>query len=218
MRSSLQDKYLLEADQYFEQSDLTRRVAEWSRRLEPLLDEQEKRPPFDISEYGEKLIENFGDSFSEESKPIASFTELVKPVEPYEVARNFAALLELVRTFSACLWTSSNMRTLILQANRGNLSIIAERSSPDSTYDIKVQLLDSKNRRKSLSQAIQYKESQESTSTVEHQDENDNDNEEYEPDESPKAKKSRAAKATGNKARRGRRPKRTWELLYTEIC
>jgi len=43
------------------------------------------------------MIEAFKESPTEDFKPEANFADLTQPTKSYEVARNFAAMLELVR-------------------------------------------------------------------------------------------------------------------------
>jgi hypothetical protein len=44
------------ADLYAHETHLSKRVAEWQNRLEPLLEEQRQRRPFDIHEYGHEIL------------------------------------------------------------------------------------------------------------------------------------------------------------------
>lgn len=55
--------------------------------------DQELQPPFDIQEYGERIINKLT---IEESGNVETFTELMKDQEKHDVARAFSALLQLV--------------------------------------------------------------------------------------------------------------------------
>jgi condensin-2 complex subunit H2 len=54
---------------------------------------QELHPPFDIQEYGDRIINKLT---VEESGNVETFTDLMKDQEKHEVARAFSALLQLV--------------------------------------------------------------------------------------------------------------------------
>lgn len=60
---------------------------------------QDARPPFDIHEYGERVLDKL--STEGEGKDALSFGEVVKGQRKHDVARTFSALLQLVKTF---LW------------------------------------------------------------------------------------------------------------------
>lgn len=92
-------KYLKEAEMFQQETDLSRRVADWNHRLEPMLKEQESRPAFDIQGYGGEIIKNFvqAKQTEREEHPAMPFGKLVEvnPVS-YEVCRNFTAMLQLI--------------------------------------------------------------------------------------------------------------------------
>ncbi|CAH2053526.1 unnamed protein product [Thlaspi arvense] len=75
------------------QTDLAARVSSWKQKIEQNLEEQELHPPFDIQEYGEKIINKLN---VEESGNVETFTDLMKDQEKHHVARAFSALLQLV--------------------------------------------------------------------------------------------------------------------------
>lgn len=58
-----------------------------------LLYDQELHPPFDIQEYGERIVNKLA---VEESRDVETFTDLMKDQEKHDVARAFSALLQLV--------------------------------------------------------------------------------------------------------------------------
>lgn len=60
---------------------------------------QDSRPPFDIHEYGDRLLEELATIAArkeEEEEIQESFTYLVRGQERDQVARSFSALLQLV--------------------------------------------------------------------------------------------------------------------------
>ncbi|KAJ0238458.1 Condensin II complex subunit H2 [Hirschfeldia incana] len=75
------------------QTDLAARVSSWKQKIEQNLEEQELHPPFDIREYGERILKKLTD---EESGHVEAFTDLMKDQEKHDVARAFSALLQLV--------------------------------------------------------------------------------------------------------------------------
>ncbi|KAG7625500.1 Condensin-2 complex subunit H2 [Arabidopsis thaliana] len=75
------------------QTDLAARVSTWKQKIEQNLEEQELHPPFDIQEYGDRIINKLT---VEESGNVETFTDLMKDQEKHEVARAFSALLQLV--------------------------------------------------------------------------------------------------------------------------
>ncbi|XP_019102253.1 PREDICTED: condensin-2 complex subunit H2 [Camelina sativa] len=75
------------------QTDLAARVSTWKHKIEQNLEEQELHPPFDIQEYGERIINKLT---VEESGNVETFTDLMKGQEKHNVARAFSALLQLV--------------------------------------------------------------------------------------------------------------------------
>ncbi|GLJ13929.1 hypothetical protein SUGI_0222570 [Cryptomeria japonica] len=76
------------------QTDLANRVSSWKQKIEKNLEEQDCHPPFDIHIYGERVLDQF--SSDQGVGDQKSFTELVSGKEKHEVARTFAALLQLV--------------------------------------------------------------------------------------------------------------------------
>ncbi|EPS61087.1 hypothetical protein M569_13712, partial [Genlisea aurea] len=77
------------------QSELTSRVSTWKQRIEQNLEEQESHPPFDIDEYGERVLNNLSVQGVAETTPLP-VSDVVKAETKYDVARSFSALLQLV--------------------------------------------------------------------------------------------------------------------------
>ncbi|XP_009791888.1 condensin-2 complex subunit H2-like [Nicotiana tabacum] len=76
------------------QSELAARVSTWSRRIEQNLEEQDSHPPFDIAEYGARVLRKL--SLEGNSTNSMSFSDVVMGQKKHEVARTFSALLQLV--------------------------------------------------------------------------------------------------------------------------
>ncbi|XP_050371830.1 condensin-2 complex subunit H2 isoform X2 [Argentina anserina] len=76
------------------QTELAARVSSWKQKIEHNLEEQESHPPFDIQDYGERIIDRI--SVEPEDRNVLPFSEVVKGQGKYDVARSFSALLQLV--------------------------------------------------------------------------------------------------------------------------
>lgn len=61
---------------------------------------QDSRPPFDIHEYGEVVLERLSLG---EDESLMSFTDVVKGREKHDIARTFSALLQLVSFYGQCM-------------------------------------------------------------------------------------------------------------------
>lgn len=102
------------ADAVIASTRMQKRIENWQNRMEPLLQEEETRPEFDIIAYGSRLLETMAtkaEPLSQSTKSSVSttsgpsggspqtldFTEIVGSIapQPYEVCRNFLALLQL---------------------------------------------------------------------------------------------------------------------------
>ncbi|EDQ87744.1 uncharacterized protein MONBRDRAFT_26851 [Monosiga brevicollis MX1] len=83
-------KFIAESEKYRIETDLTRRVETWKSRIQPVLEEEDQRPAFDIHDYGAKLMTRL----PENKKKETSFPEIA-PKESFQVARDFLALLQL---------------------------------------------------------------------------------------------------------------------------
>jgi len=90
------DAYMRSADNYLTETNLTKRVADWQRKLDPLLQEQEMRGPFDIYKYGKQIINSLqGQETKETPTPVIDFSIVVKEQPKFEVCRYFLASLQL---------------------------------------------------------------------------------------------------------------------------
>lgn len=86
------------------QTEMAARVSTWKQRIEHNLEEQESHPPFDIQDYGEKIIGKFSRiSLEASSSSVLSFSDLVRGQEKYDVARSFSSLLQLVNNGEVAL-------------------------------------------------------------------------------------------------------------------
>lgn len=76
------------------QTELAARVSTWKQRIEHNLEEQDARPPFDIHQYGERVMDKL--HMAGDTGISMSFADVVKGQEKHDVARTFSALLQLV--------------------------------------------------------------------------------------------------------------------------
>ncbi|KAF7824485.1 Condensin-2 complex subunit H2 [Senna tora] len=76
------------------QTEMAARVSSWKQRIEHNLEEQELHPPFDIHDYGERILDKL--SYEASNSSVLSFSNVVQGQEKYDVARSFSALLQLV--------------------------------------------------------------------------------------------------------------------------
>ncbi|XP_061991465.1 condensin-2 complex subunit H2 isoform X2 [Rosa rugosa] len=76
------------------QTELAARVSTWKQKIEHNLEEQESHPPFDIQDYGERILDRL--SLEPEDRNVLPFSDVIKGQGKYDVARSFSALLQLV--------------------------------------------------------------------------------------------------------------------------
>ncbi|KIZ05577.1 hypothetical protein MNEG_2384 [Monoraphidium neglectum] len=82
------------------QSDLQVRVSTWRQRIDPVLSAEEDRSAFDIHTYGGTILKRLGGEdaavAAPEEEEAVPFGRVVTCDNPFEVARMFAAMLQLV--------------------------------------------------------------------------------------------------------------------------
>lgn len=91
------------------QTELATRVSTWKQRIEQNLEEQDARPPFDIHEYGGRVLDKL--SMEGDGGNVLSFGDVVKGQKKHDVARTFSALLQLVNNGDVDLVRSSQAST-----------------------------------------------------------------------------------------------------------
>ena len=93
----------------YRETQLSKRVAEWTQRLEPILQQQEEAPQFDIHDYCATFLEDVCDAEEEQQQLLeqedyegedmqdgVSFGEVVSGKSSGEVCRIFLACLQLI--------------------------------------------------------------------------------------------------------------------------
>ena len=83
--------YLVNAQDYIESTDLTRRVNKWRTKITPVLALEEERQSFDIHSYGSKILDSFSNCGD-----VVPFSIVVSDTSRKEVARTFLSSLMLV--------------------------------------------------------------------------------------------------------------------------
>ncbi|KAK9288169.1 hypothetical protein L1049_016618 [Liquidambar formosana] len=89
-----QDALLASLAETEKQTELAARVSTWKQKIEHNLEEQDSRPPFDIHDYGERILDKL--SLKVDNGNAMSFADVVGGQEKHHVARTFSALLQLV--------------------------------------------------------------------------------------------------------------------------
>ena len=118
-------KFNESAKAYAAETELTKRVGKWQSGLAPLLEEQEKRPEFDIHSYGKQILERVERNLTSvrkrtstgDKKPSSSqtnnevgFSTIIasKDCEDYEVCRLFLSTLMLCNCGNIAMHNGGN--------------------------------------------------------------------------------------------------------------
>ena len=110
------------------QSELIQRVADWKEKVEPALQESAQRKAFDIQEYERGVVLNLNAAVQEESgEEAVGFGALVTHVKDFEIARTFAAMLQLVNDGNVEIVKDSDGCTENFSLHLHKTSLAAER-------------------------------------------------------------------------------------------
>ncbi|KAL3132422.1 hypothetical protein ABBQ32_008980 [Trebouxia sp. C0010 RCD-2024] len=100
------------------QTELAARVSSWRHKIQPLLDEQEARPAFDIHSYGDQILDRLASlSCKDSDGPVDVHPTLAEPVG-FQVVAQQASQAEVSRLFSAMLQLINNGNIQILPAQQ----------------------------------------------------------------------------------------------------
>ena len=113
------DAYLASAEQSVTSSSLQARVREWQDKLEPILEEEDSHPNFDIRHYGDRMLQSLEEAHQDGQAAVGelvAFEYAVRGVQKWEVCRLFLATLQL--------------------ANNGNVEIDASTESSADGNDV----------------------------------------------------------------------------------
>ncbi|KAA6428176.1 MAG: condensin-2 complex subunit H2 [Trebouxia sp. A1-2] len=96
------------------QTELASRVSNWRYKIQPLLDEQDARPAFDIHLYGDQVLDKLARlSCRDPDHPVELQTSMVEPVG-FEAVAGEESQAEVSRLFSAMLQLINNGNIQIL--------------------------------------------------------------------------------------------------------
>ncbi|KAM9824597.1 condensin-2 complex subunit H2 [Neosynchiropus ocellatus] len=80
---------------YAQETALSRRVKEWEEKIKPVLDLQEKRPVFDIHEYGNRIVSSLSEVG--QRRP---FSSVVSGLDNFEACKFLLASLQLANDYT----------------------------------------------------------------------------------------------------------------------
>ncbi|XP_075713715.1 condensin-2 complex subunit H2 [Rhinoderma darwinii] len=87
--------FIANSQKYAQETVLSLRVREWEDKMGPQLQEQEDQGPFDIHDYGDRLVSQFN-----KVGEWRSFASLMANRQPYEVCRYMLASLQLANDYT----------------------------------------------------------------------------------------------------------------------
>lgn len=80
--------------------NLVRRVEEWTTRILPLLEQEERRPEFDISRYGQAILNDLKELSEVKEVEKTRVSVLLQQPAKFEVCRKFLATLQLANNYT----------------------------------------------------------------------------------------------------------------------
>ncbi|XP_015449526.1 condensin-2 complex subunit H2 isoform X3 [Pteropus alecto] len=87
--------FISTSQKFVQETELSQRIREWEGTVQPLLQEQEQRVPFDIHTYGDQLVSRFS-----QLNQWCPFAELVAGQPAFEVCRSMLASLQLANDYT----------------------------------------------------------------------------------------------------------------------
>ncbi|KAF0697873.1 Aste57867_11456 [Aphanomyces stellatus] len=86
------EQFMRGTEQYLKETNVSKHVTEWQIKLAPILDAQDQRPPFDIRECGQEIVDQLGET---DHTHVVAFEDVVHDRASYEICRIFSAVLHL---------------------------------------------------------------------------------------------------------------------------
>jgi condensin-2 complex subunit H2 len=123
------------AEKYATETNLTKRVGQWQSRLAPILDEEERRPEFDIYKYGARVISGVQNELSKRNNEIKLSSSVAKPSN----AINFHAITRNCEQYEVCRLFLASLSL----SNSGNVIFTAETGKVMTPDSLQIQLLES---------------------------------------------------------------------------
>lgn len=90
-------------------ADLAERVEEWSSRIRPILEEEDKRPVYDIQACGSEVLSRVNKFEPETTTKEVSMRTAFQAAEPFEACRFFLATLQLANNYDVEIIANEEM-------------------------------------------------------------------------------------------------------------
>lgn len=87
-------------EQHSVDAKLAKRVENWTSKIHPILEDEEKRPEFDITAYGRDILEGVEEVNAKSGETEIPMSTLFQGCAKYDVCRKFLATLQLANTYS----------------------------------------------------------------------------------------------------------------------
>ncbi|PXF44855.1 Condensin-2 complex subunit H2 [Gracilariopsis chorda] len=87
-------------EQHSVDAKLAKRVENWASKIQPILDDEEKRPEFDIAAYGQVILQGVKKAQAKGGVTEIPMSRLFEGCAAYDVCRKFLATLQLANTYS----------------------------------------------------------------------------------------------------------------------
>jgi hypothetical protein len=113
-------------EKYAKESQLSRRVADWTIRIEPILLAQEKAPSYDIHQYSDKILVQMNKVISKRQKQINKKNK--ESIKFDDIVAGNVSSAEVCRVFLACLQL----------ANYGNVLVIPPIKQSSNTKSLNI--------------------------------------------------------------------------------
>lgn len=117
------EMYADAARKYMAETNLSRRVSAWQDRIQPILNDMDARPEYDIHEYGTRIVDSIQEA--EPSAKELEFGDVVAGKEKFEVCRVFLASLQLANNRSVDISPikangTQSLRLAVLDQGKGS--------------------------------------------------------------------------------------------------
>ncbi|RHZ07090.1 hypothetical protein DYB37_003740 [Aphanomyces astaci] len=92
------EQFMRGTEQYMKETAMSKLVADWQHKLTPVLDDQDRRPLFDIKASAQTIVHKLEQQHHphKDATPVG-FDQVVQDMSSYEICRIFSAVLHLVR-------------------------------------------------------------------------------------------------------------------------
>ncbi|CAK4085363.1 unnamed protein product [Aphanomyces euteiches] len=105
------EQFMRGTEQYLRESNVNKSVTEWQTKLAPLLEDQSRRPPFDVKECSVEIAKKL-----ETMKPThVGFDQVMEDMASYEICRMFSAVLHMANDGDVELGHDNSMDSLTMR-------------------------------------------------------------------------------------------------------